>query len=143
MEQQLDEEEAARQKLQLEKVTLEAKMKKIEEDVMVLDDQNNKLNKVRMKRTITVVSHLLDIDTLHFFFFFANLVTTSLLDLNLQIFCENNKVCVICGDTYRLPFGEYRRRSCWRSGSQSSQPTWLRRRRNPRACRNSRPNMRP
>lgn len=48
MEQQLDEEEAARQKLQLEKVTLEAKMKKIEEDVMVLDDQNSKLNKVKM-----------------------------------------------------------------------------------------------
>lgn len=47
MEQQLDEEEAARQKLQLEKVTLEAKVKKVEEDVMVLDDQNNKLNKVR------------------------------------------------------------------------------------------------
>lgn len=69
MEQQLDEEEAARQKLQLEKVTLEAKMKKIEEDVMVLDDQNNKLNKVRMKRTITVVSHLLDIDS----FFFCKL----------------------------------------------------------------------
>lgn len=46
LEQQLDEEEAARQKLQLEKVTLEAKMKKIEEDLMVVDDQNNKLNKV-------------------------------------------------------------------------------------------------
>lgn len=52
MEQQLDEEEAARQKLQLEKVTMEAKMKKIEEDVMVLDDQNNKLTKVRMKTTL-------------------------------------------------------------------------------------------
>lgn len=51
LEQQLDEEEAARQKLQLEKVTFEAKLKKIEEDVMVLDDQNNKLNKVRMQRT--------------------------------------------------------------------------------------------
>lgn len=49
LEQQLDEEEAARQKLQLEKVTIEAKMKKIEEDVMVLDDQNNKLMKVRRK----------------------------------------------------------------------------------------------
>lgn len=46
LEQQLDEEEAARQKLQLEKVTVEAKMKKIEEEVMVLDDQNNKLLKV-------------------------------------------------------------------------------------------------
>lgn len=54
LEQQLDEEEAARQKLQLEKVTLEAKMKKIEEDVMVLDDQNSKLNKVRMKRSLTI-----------------------------------------------------------------------------------------
>lgn len=46
LEQQLDEEEAARQKLQLEKVTMEAKLKKTEEDVMVLDDQNNKLSKV-------------------------------------------------------------------------------------------------
>lgn len=46
LEQQLDEEEAARQKLQLEKVTTDAKLKKIEEDIMMLDDQNNKLNKV-------------------------------------------------------------------------------------------------
>lgn len=46
LEQQLDEEEGARQKLQLEKVTTDAKLKKIEEDVMILDDQNNKLNKV-------------------------------------------------------------------------------------------------
>lgn len=54
MEQQLDEEEAARQKLQLEKVTMEAKMKKIEEDVMVLDDHNNKLMKVRMNELETM-----------------------------------------------------------------------------------------
>lgn len=53
LEQQLDEEEAARQKLQLEKVTLEAKMKKIEDDVMVLDDQNNKLGKVSIKLAYT------------------------------------------------------------------------------------------
>ncbi len=46
LEQQLDEEEAARQKLQLEKVTMDAKLKKIEEEIMVLDDQNAKLNKV-------------------------------------------------------------------------------------------------
>lgn len=46
LEQQLDEEEAARQKLQMEKVTTDAKLKKHEEDIMVLDDQNNKLNKV-------------------------------------------------------------------------------------------------
>lgn len=54
MEQQLDEEEAARQKLQLEKVTMEAKMKKIDEDVMVLDDQNNKLTKVKIKRILII-----------------------------------------------------------------------------------------
>lgn len=47
LEQQLDEEEADRQKLQMEKVTTDSKMKALEENVMVLDDQNNKLNKVR------------------------------------------------------------------------------------------------
>lgn len=46
LEQQLDEEEAARQKLQIEKVTMDTKLKTLEEHVMVLDDQNNKLNKV-------------------------------------------------------------------------------------------------
>lgn len=46
LEQQLDEEEGARQKLQLEKVTTDAKLKKLEEDIMVLDDQNTKLSKV-------------------------------------------------------------------------------------------------
>lgn len=29
-------------------------MKKIEEDVMVLDDQNSKLNKVKIRRTVTM-----------------------------------------------------------------------------------------
>uniref|UniRef100_A0A8C7DC67 Myosin heavy chain 10 n=1 Tax=Oncorhynchus kisutch TaxID=8019 RepID=A0A8C7DC67_ONCKI len=42
---QLDEEEAARQKLQLEKVTAEAKMKKFEEDILLLEDQNSKFLK--------------------------------------------------------------------------------------------------
>ena len=46
LEQQLDEEEGARQKLQLEKLTTDAKLKKIEEEVMMIEDQNNKLNKV-------------------------------------------------------------------------------------------------
>lgn len=46
LEQQLDEEEAARQKLQLEKVTMESKMKKTEEELMLFEDQNNKLTKV-------------------------------------------------------------------------------------------------
>lgn len=49
LEEQLDEEEAARQKLQLEKVTAEAKMKKYEEDILLLEDQNSKFLKVRRR----------------------------------------------------------------------------------------------
>lgn len=48
MEEQLDEEEAARQKLQLDKVTAEAKIKKMEEDILLLEDQNSKFLKVRI-----------------------------------------------------------------------------------------------
>uniref|UniRef100_A0A8C5SLI6 Myosin heavy chain 11 n=1 Tax=Laticauda laticaudata TaxID=8630 RepID=A0A8C5SLI6_LATLA len=47
LEDQLEEEEAARQKLQLEKVTAEGKIKKMEDDILVLEDQNNKLSKER------------------------------------------------------------------------------------------------
>lgn len=47
LEEQLDEEEAARQKLQLDKVTAEAKIKKLEEDIVLLEDQNSKFLKVR------------------------------------------------------------------------------------------------
>lgn len=46
LEQQLDEEEAARQKLQIEKVTTDSKLKEHEERILMLEDQNNKLNKV-------------------------------------------------------------------------------------------------
>lgn len=46
LEEQLDEEEAARQKLQLDKVTAEAKIKKMEEDNLMFEDQNSKLQKV-------------------------------------------------------------------------------------------------
>ena len=42
LEEQLDEEEGARQKLQLEKVTAEAKIKKMEEEILLLEDQNSK-----------------------------------------------------------------------------------------------------
>uniref|UniRef100_A0A8C8B9J0 Myosin heavy chain 10 n=1 Tax=Otus sunia TaxID=257818 RepID=A0A8C8B9J0_9STRI len=42
---QLDEEEGARQKLQLEKVTAEAKIKKMEEEILLLEDQNSKFLK--------------------------------------------------------------------------------------------------
>lgn len=53
LEEQLEEEESARQKLQLEKVTTEAKLKKLEEDVIVLEDQNLKLAKVRFLQLLT------------------------------------------------------------------------------------------
>lgn len=52
LEEQLEEEESARQKLQLEKVTTEAKLKKLEEDVIVLEDQNLKLAKVRLLQLV-------------------------------------------------------------------------------------------
>jgi myosin protein heavy chain len=39
----LDEEEATRQKLQLEKVQCEAKAKKYEEDLLALEDANSKV----------------------------------------------------------------------------------------------------
>uniref|UniRef100_A0A8B9ZLK4 Myosin heavy chain 11 n=1 Tax=Anas platyrhynchos TaxID=8839 RepID=A0A8B9ZLK4_ANAPL len=44
---QLEEEEAARQKLQLEKVTADGKIKKMEDDILIMEDQNNKLTKER------------------------------------------------------------------------------------------------
>ncbi|XP_025770137.1 myosin-14-like [Puma concolor] len=47
LENHLEAEEGARQKLQLEKVTTEAKLKKFEEDVVLLEDQNAKLSKER------------------------------------------------------------------------------------------------
>lgn len=47
MESQLAGEEDARQKLQLEKVTVEGKVKKLEEDILIMEDQNNKLQKVQ------------------------------------------------------------------------------------------------
>lgn len=46
MEAHIAEEEDARQKLQLEKVAVEGKVKKLEEDVLLMEDQNNKLQKV-------------------------------------------------------------------------------------------------
>lgn len=46
MEAHIAEEEDARQKLQLEKVAVEGKVKKLEEDVLFMEDQNNKLQKV-------------------------------------------------------------------------------------------------
>lgn len=50
MEEHLEEEEDARQKLQLEKVTCEGKIKKLEDEVLVMEDHNNKLLKVSMDK---------------------------------------------------------------------------------------------
>lgn len=50
LETHLEAEEGARQKLQLEKVTTEAKLKKFEEDLLLLEDQNTKLSKVSGRR---------------------------------------------------------------------------------------------
>lgn len=45
LEEQLEEEEAARQKLQLERVQCDSKLKKLEEDLALSDDTNQKLVK--------------------------------------------------------------------------------------------------
>lgn len=49
----MEEEEDARQKLHLEKVTCEGKIKKLEDEILVMEDHNNKLLKVlpRFKRS--------------------------------------------------------------------------------------------
>jgi len=53
LEEQLEEEEAARQKLQLEKVTADGKIKKMEDDILIMEDQNNKLTKVSIAGTFS------------------------------------------------------------------------------------------
>ncbi|KAM6113871.1 LOW QUALITY PROTEIN: myosin-11 [Pterocles gutturalis] len=52
LEEQLEEEEAARQKLQLEKVTADGKIKKMEDDILIMEDQNNKLTKVSVGKLL-------------------------------------------------------------------------------------------
>lgn len=54
LEEQLEEEEAARQKLQLEKVTADGKIKKMEDDILIMEDQNNKLTKVSIGRLFSL-----------------------------------------------------------------------------------------
>lgn len=46
----MEEEEDARQKLHLEKVTCEGKIKKLEDEILVMEDHNNKLLKVQSRR---------------------------------------------------------------------------------------------
>lgn len=89
LEEQLEEEESARQKLQLEKVTTEAKLKKLEEDVLVLEDQNLKLAKVRLLHLIPQAKaasvFLLDKATtrLTFSLLQGNLLINSVLSLRI------------------------------------------------------------
>lgn len=58
LETHLEAEEGARQKLQLEKVTTEAKLKKLGEDLLLLEDQNAKLSKVSEPRRVEGVGPL-------------------------------------------------------------------------------------
>lgn len=52
LEEQLEEEEAARQKLQLEKVQCDARLKKLEEDYALFEDSNSKLIKEKKVRPV-------------------------------------------------------------------------------------------
>ena len=61
LEEQLDEEEAARQKLQLEKVTLDAKCKKMDEDINILEDTQVKVRKQKLKLRFNFSLYPLDL----------------------------------------------------------------------------------
>lgn len=65
MEVRIAEEEDACQKLQLEKVSVEGRVKKLEEDVLLMEDQNNKLQKVLKTPFCFVVWWLLYTDCHH------------------------------------------------------------------------------
>lgn len=54
MEEHLEEEEDARQKLHLEKVTCEGKIKKLEDEILVMEDHNNKLLKVQSDCSVSL-----------------------------------------------------------------------------------------
>lgn len=56
LEEQLEEEEAARQKLQLERVQCDAKLKKLEEELALSEDTNQKLVKEK-KVHMTWLNH--------------------------------------------------------------------------------------
>ena len=55
LEEQLEAEEAAKQKVQLEKVNLDQKMKKLEEQIAMLDDSQQKVRLVFNKGFIAVM----------------------------------------------------------------------------------------
>lgn len=67
----MEEEEDARQKLQLEKVTCEGKIKKLEDDILVMEDQNNKLHKVNEDKV----------------YFFKGCLLQSIFLNNLPVWC--------------------------------------------------------
>lgn len=55
MEAHIAEQEDAKQKLQLEKVAVEGKVKKLEDDILQMEDQNNKLQKVHEEPVLCVI----------------------------------------------------------------------------------------
>ena len=59
MEARLAEQEDGRQTLQLEKAATDGKIKKLEEDFLIMEDQNNKLHKVGLYKRKTGVQNLI------------------------------------------------------------------------------------
>ena len=72
MEKHLAEEEDAKQKLQLEKVSADGKIKKLEDDILVMEDQNNKLLKVG----VLVTKHKIDLNTNYHHLYYCVLLFT-------------------------------------------------------------------
>lgn len=59
MEEQLEEEEGARQRLLLEKVTLETKVKSLENEIMTAGEQRDRLSKVLKKNIYLFIFELI------------------------------------------------------------------------------------
>ncbi len=112
----MEEEEDARQKLQLEKVTCEGKVKKLEDDILVMEDQNNKLLKVIMEQqALILITHLLK---------------SYCIKRREEILA--NRLCVFC-----------RRGNCWRRGLRTLVQTWRRKKRSQRTSPSSKTNTSP
>lgn len=83
----MEEEEDARQKLQLEKVTCEAKIKKLEDDILVMDDHNNKLMKVTTRKLSEYILNILYLN-LKYHIILYNTQMNKEMDSLYAVFCR-------------------------------------------------------
>ena len=80
----LDEEEATRQKLQLEKVQVEAKVKKYEDDLSLLEDTNSKVSGKTCVTSVTGARRCSDLTLFNPLFCFVFLCVRSFYNFRKQ-----------------------------------------------------------